>query len=141
MCRSESFSRSLDELPQIVVFTHDFFEQESIDPSLRYIVDLCVEELFVNMVNYNTETDAEILIEMQARAQGIEVSLTDFGVDRFDPRQLRTVDVNAPLEKREPGGLGLYLVMKMADAIHYEYRNRNSKITFIADRKKQDDGN
>jgi anti-sigma regulatory factor (Ser/Thr protein kinase) len=78
---------------------------------------------------------------MQARAQGIEVSLTDFGVDRFDPRQLRTVDVNAPLEKREPGGLGLYLVMKMADAIHYEYRNRNSKITFIADRKKQDDGN
>ena len=30
----------------------------------------------------------------------------------------------------EPGGLGLYLVLKMADTIHYEYRDRTSKITF-----------
>ena len=44
------------------------------------------------------------------------------------------VDVDAPLENRTPGGLGLYLVLKMADSIHYEYRNRTSKITFIADR-------
>ena len=32
--------------------------------------------------------------------------------------------IDAPLEEREPGGLGLYLVMKMANEIYYEYRDR-----------------
>ena len=132
---SREFSRSFAELKEIVAFTHAFFDQHDVDESLRYIIDLCVEELFVNMVSYNTETSANVLIEIGPHEHGIEVSLTDFDVDRFDPREAEPVDIDAPLESRTPGGLGLYLVLKMADAIHYEYRNRTSKITFIADRK------
>lgn len=135
MAAKKEFTRSLEELQNIVAFTHDFFGHESIDPSLRYIVDLCVEELFVNMVSYNKETTADILIEMSPHENGIKVSLTDFDVDRFDPREVQPVDIDSPLELRSAGGLGLYLVLKMADAIHYEYRDRTSKITFIADRK------
>lgn len=131
----QKFGRSLDELKNIVAFTDEFFASNDIDPSVRYIVDLCVEELFVNMVTYDTETDSDIAIEMAPHERGVEVSLTDFGVDRFDPRDVASVDVDAPLEQRSPGGLGLYLVLKMVSSIHYEYRNRNSKITFIADRK------
>lgn len=135
MTASKKFPRTIDELENIVAFTHEFFDAEDIDPSLRYIVDLCVEELFVNMVSYNKETNEDILVEMKPHEHGIEVSLTDFDVDRFDPREAPEVDVDAPLEMRSAGGLGLYLVLKMADAIHYEYRDRTSKITFIADRK------
>ena len=131
----QEFGRSLDELRQIVSFTDDFFAQNDIDQSVRYIVDLCVEELFVNMVTYDIETNADILIEMSPHEHGIEVSLTDFDVERFDPRDAPPVDINAPLEQRTPGGLGLYLVLKMVNSIHYEYRNRKSKITFIVDRK------
>ena len=131
----QKFGRSLDDISSIVKFTDEFFARNDIDPSVRYIVDLCVEELFVNMVTYDTETDAEILIEMNPHEHGAEVSLTDYGVDRFDPRDAKPVDVDAPLEQRTPGGLGLYLVLKMVNSIHYEYRNQNSKITFIADRK------
>lgn len=132
---NQKFGRSLDELQNIVSFTDRFFAQSGIDQSVRYIVDLCIEELFVNMVTYDTETNAEILIEMNPHDHGVEVSLTDFDVERFDPREAHAVDVDAPLEQRTPGGLGLYLVLKMVSSIHYEYRNRNSKITFIADRK------
>ena len=131
----QEFGRSLDELKNIVSFTEDFFAQDDIDQSIRYIVDLCVEELFVNMVTYDTETNSEILIEMSPNEQGVEVSITDFGVEKFDPRNAAAVDIDAPLDQRTPGGLGLYLVLKMVSSIHYEYRNRNSKITFIADRK------
>lgn len=126
------FSRSFEELRRIVTFTETFFTRERINPSLRNVVDLCVEELFVNMVTYNQETEEDILIELSPHNGGVQVSLTDFNVERFDPRQIGPVDVTAPLEERNPGGLGLYLVMKMADSIHYEYRDRTSKITFIA---------
>ncbi len=126
----KKFARSFDTLKDIVAFTEQFFEDQGIDPSLRTVVDLAVEELFVNMVKYDTETTENILIGMKQDGEGIEVRLTDFGVDKFDPTELRNVDIDAPLEDREAGGLGLYLVLKMVDAIHYEYRNRTSKITF-----------
>lgn len=124
------YKRSFDEIQKIVTDTERFFTEENIDPSLRLKVDLSIEELFVNMVTYDTETDRNILIEMSPIENGIEVSLTDFGVEPFDPTQPRDVDIDAPLNERNAGGLGLYLVLKMADSITYHYHDRTSKITF-----------
>lgn len=124
------YQRSFKQIRKIVEDTAGFFSEHEIDDSLRMKVDLSLEELFVNMVNYNTETDSDILIEMKPIEQGIEVSLTDFDVERFDPTMAAEIDIDAPLSERTPGGLGLYLVLKMADSIHYEYRDRKSKITF-----------
>ncbi len=126
----KKFKRSFEEIRNIVSMTADFFAQESLDNSLRNTVDLATEELFVNMVTYNIETEADILIEMQRANGGIEVSLTDYDVDRFDPTKATSLDTEVPLKDRNPGGLGLYLVLKMVDSIHYEYHDRTSKITF-----------
>jgi len=134
----QRFKRSFDELKNIVTMTEDFFHEEKLPPGLRNVVDLATEELFVNMVTYNTESNEDILIQMTPHEHGVEVSLTDYDVERFDPTGAGPIDVNAPLEERTPGGLGLYLVLKMVDSIHYEYRNRQSKITFIVDRKQFD---
>lgn len=124
------YSRNFDQIAEIVADTERFFEDENIDPSLRLKVDLSLEELFVNMVTYNTETDRDIELEMVPVEGGLQVSLTDFDVERFDPTIIREVDIDAPLAERTPGGLGLYLVLKMADSIRYEYHDRISKITF-----------
>jgi serine/threonine-protein kinase RsbW len=129
------FKRNFDELKNIVAMTKSVFDELGMNPALRNVVDLATEELFVNMVTYNTESNEDILIEMAPHPLGLEVRLTDYDVERFDPTSAATVNVDAPLDERTPGGLGLYLVMKMVDSIHYEYRNRQSKITFIVDRK------
>jgi serine/threonine-protein kinase RsbW len=127
--------RDINELKNIVKMTESVFQEMGLPAGLRNVVDLATEELFVNMVTYNTETNEDILIEMVPHAIGLEVRLTDYDVERFDPTVVAAVNVDAPLEERTPGGLGLYLVMKMVDSIHYEYSNRQSKITFIVDRK------
>lgn len=129
------FKRDFNEIKNIVTMTESVFSELGMNPGLRNVVDLATEELFVNMVTYNTESSEDILIEMVPHALGLEVRLTDYDVERFDPTSAASVDVNAPLDERTTGGLGLYLVMKMVDSIHYEYRNRQSKITFIVDRK------
>jgi anti-sigma regulatory factor (Ser/Thr protein kinase) len=129
------FKRDFNELKNIVTMTGSVFNELGMNPGLRNVVDLATEELFVNMVTYNTESSEDILIEMLPHALGLEVRLTDYDVERFDPASAASVDINAPLDEHTPGGLGLYLVMKMVDSIHYEYRNRQSKITFIVDRK------
>jgi len=132
-----AFQRNFDELSQIVAFSDAFFASEPVDPSLQNIVELCVEELFVNLVTYNRETSEDILIALEADDGGVRVTLTDRNVERFDPRSAPAPDIEASLDDRTPGGLGLYLVMKMADSIHYEYQDRSSKITFIKHGKTQ----
>ena len=124
------YARNFNELDAIVSDTAAFFAAHAIDPGLRPKVDLAIEELFVNLVTYNTEASGPVTIELRAAEGGIEVTLTDRGVDRFDPTRVSKVDVDSLLAARAPGGLGLYLVSKMVDSIHYEYRDRTSKITF-----------
>ena len=125
-----TFKRSIHELQAIVAATDLFFSERRTDPALRLPVDLSIEELFVNMVKYNRGTDHDITLRLDWIGDAVEVSLTDYDVEPYDPRQVPEIDVDAPLAARRPGGMGLYLVSKMVDAIHYEYRNRESKVTF-----------
>lgn len=127
----KTFKRSLSELQPIVAATEAYFAEHAIDPSIRMHVDLSIEELFVNMVKYNLGTQRDILLQFRPAPGGVEVSLTDFDVDPFDPTCVPDVDLDAPLEERVPNGLGLYLVSKMVDSIHYQYHDRQSRITFI----------
>ena len=124
------FNRSYDQLEKIVSMTNIVCNDVSLSREHRYIVDLATEELFVNMVNYNTETTEKISISIVPAEGGVEVCLTDFDVERFDPASAPEVDINASASERTPGGLGVYLVLRMVDSISYEYNNRQSKITF-----------
>ncbi|MGH8191853.1 MAG: ATP-binding protein [Rhodanobacteraceae bacterium] len=125
------FKRSVDELSAIVAATDRFFAEQQLDAAIRTPVDLAVEELFVNMVQYNRGTDRSIRLYMQVSGAALEVSLTDYDVDPFDPTKPPALDIDAPLAQRSPDGMGLYLVSKMVDSIRYEYRNRESRVTFM----------
>jgi serine/threonine-protein kinase RsbW len=127
----KTFKRDLSELQTIVADTDAFFAAHRIDASIRTHVDLSIEELFVNMVKYNRGTERDIRLQLTPSEGGVEVSLTDYDVDPFDPTHPPAVDIDAPLEERVPNGLGLYLVSKMVDSIHYQYRDRQSRITFV----------
>ena len=125
----KKFPRSIDSLDSIFAFIEQFFTGEAIDPGLRPVINLTVEELFVNMVNYSEGGDAEIRLRMERSDGDLVASLTDFNVERFDPTERPDVDITKPLEERMPGGLGIHLVRKMVDSLEYEYANRESTIT------------
>jgi anti-sigma regulatory factor (Ser/Thr protein kinase) len=127
-----AFPRSFDSIETIFEFTSDFFARQQIDPRLLAPVDLAVEELFTNMVKYSPGGDAAVRIDLAKVAGGVEVALTDYGVEPFDITQSPEVDVNLPIEQRKPGGLGLHLVRRLVDSMQYEYdkASRRSRITF-----------
>jgi anti-sigma regulatory factor (Ser/Thr protein kinase) len=127
-----SFARQITAIDAITAFTEEVFSREGIDASLRYAVDFTLEERFTNMVKYSKNGDAEIDVVLSRISDGIEVRLTDFGVDPFDVTQSPDVDINRPIERRAPGGLGLHLIRRMVDSIDYQYikERRESRITF-----------
>lgn len=132
MTMQRTFERTFDSLPAIVAFTADVFARERIDPALRTVIDLAIEELFTNMVKYAAGSAADVRIEIGGIDRGVEVTMVDYDVERFDVTAAPDVDVNLPIEQRRPGGLGLHLIRRLLDSIQYDYNEatRQSRITF-----------
>lgn len=130
-----TFPRSFDALPSLVAFTGDFFTRHGVDRSLLYPVDFALEELFTNVVKYGGGAP-QVDIAIATRQGAVEVVLTDYDVERFDVTEAPDAKVDARIEERRPGGLGLHLVRRMVDHVEYEYSDveRRSRIRFRKDR-------
>ena len=129
---ARSFRRSFDSLEEIFAFTAEFFGGHGLDRDLLPTVDLVLEELFTNMVKYSAGGAPSIRLEMAPAPPGVEVTLTDYDVDRFDVTLAPDADINLPLEDRKPGKLGLHLIRRLVDSLQYEYSTdrRESRTTF-----------
>lgn len=126
-----SFTKSINSLETIFEFIHEFCELNEVDSETRYALDLAIEELFTNMVKYSNENNSDVRISLGLSGKTLEISLTDYGVKPFDPTKAKEVDVNLPLDKRKPGGLGIFLTKKLIETIQYEHIDGNNIIKLI----------
>ena len=126
-----SFERDFRALGEIFEFTGRFAESHKIQASLGNSINLIVEELFTNMVKYNTGAGHPIRIRLNVDDERLRIELIDEDVDRWDPAEAPDVHVDQLIEERRAGGLGLYLVRSIADELTYEYENRKMKVTVI----------
>jgi anti-sigma regulatory factor (Ser/Thr protein kinase) len=62
-----------------------------------------------------------VWLELERADGKLNLSLSDDG-PAFDPLALPTPDLDAPLEERPVGGLGVYLVREMMDDVSYSHR-------------------
>ena len=132
MSTAREFPRRIEAIAAIFEFTSEFFARQQVDRRLLGAVDLAVEELLTNMVKYSPAATSPVRIGLDRVEGGVEVTMTDRGVERFDITQAPEVDIHAPIDQRRPGGLGLHLVRRLVDQIGYEYKkeSRQSRITF-----------
>ena len=126
----KSFDRSIDSIADVYEFTESVLVSGDIGEPLRFPVHLAMEELFVNMVRYYPDNDDAIQLDVDIDDGVVKVTMTDFNVDPFDVTQSRSVDIDAPLDERTPGGLGLHLIQSMVDNLEHAYEGRQSTIKF-----------
>lgn len=126
-----SFERDFRALGDIFAFTGRFAEAHGLEEPLKYSINLVVEELFTNMVKYNTGGGHPIEIRISVRDGSLRIELVDEDVDPWNPGLVPSVKVDQPIEERKAGGLGLYLVRSIVDDLKYEYANRQMKVTAI----------
>jgi len=127
------FPRHLDSLGPLYEFTEKILESGQVADSVRFPVHLAIEELFVNMVRYNPEVHSDIEVNVAVAARDgntVTVTLIDDGGVEFDVTTPREVDVDAPLEDRTPGGLGVHLIQTLVDSLQYEYQDGRGKVIF-----------
>lgn len=121
--------REMAALSSLLAMSEEFCRLNDVEGPNRDTVDFVLEELFTNAVKYGSHDDGEILIVLDRQQSELHLSLTDFDSDRFDLRDAPEVDVDLPIDERNPGGLGVHLIRKLADRIEYDHHDRISKIT------------
>jgi len=131
------FARHLDSLAGLYEFSEKIMTARDLPDGVRFPVHLAMEELFVNMVHYNptVTTDIEVTIEV---AHAVTVSLVDNGGVEFDVTAKKHVDIDAPLEKRTPGGLGIHLIQNLVDSLQYQYQDGRGEVIFTKGSGKED---
>ena len=120
-----SLVNDLRELAGVAARIDEFCAAREVAPEVAYAANLAIDELLTNTISYGYDDDEPHQIEVIVRLEQEEliVVIVDDGV-AFDPTQMSELDVEAPLEERDAGGLGLLLVNQMMDGVRVSAESR-----------------
>ncbi len=119
---------SIRELEQSL---EDFACAHELDMRLQNRLNLMLEELVTNSVNYSLPAVSGPKLELGLSLEGkfVVARLEDNG-PAFDPfNDAPAADTTSSLEDRPIGGLGVYLTKKFADEYAYERVDDRNRVT------------
>ena len=121
----------LAELATLAAFVEQFAGAAALPPSVAFQLNLVLDELVTNSIDYGHAREAggsaTIQLRLERVGEVIEIELVDQGL-AFDPRTLPAPDLDARLETRRVGGLGIHLVRQYVDEFDYQRRDGRNHI-------------
>lgn len=98
-------------------------------PVKANLVALAVDEAVANIMEHAYENKArltpgvsqDVQVILDATPERLSVIIRDSGV-AFDPRRVPEVDVREHVRQGHTGGLGIFLMRRIMDEIHYTYK-------------------
>jgi serine/threonine-protein kinase RsbW len=118
----KEFPRKIESLNEIFAFLEGFVIEHEFDAHTVFCINLVVEELFTNMVRHNLGGSDTVTLGLDHDDEQVFLELIDVDVEPFDPSTVEPVAVDAGVDSRRPGGLGVHLVRTMVDDLKYDYR-------------------
>ena len=116
-------SAEVEKLDEVQAFIGDLLEEHGCSFKTRMAIDVCVEEIFVNIAHY-AYAPGTGMTTVRAEISGEPAEITITFIDKgkpFDPLAKEDPDVTLSAEERDIGGLGIYMTKKMMDDVRYEY--------------------
>jgi anti-sigma regulatory factor (Ser/Thr protein kinase) len=102
---------------------HQYASQCGIDKTSLFDLHLILDEILSNIDRHGFENTPAgkrfVELSMLLRNGTFYFRIEDNGLP-FDPLQVQRPPLEAPVENRSVGGLGIHLVRAKADRIHYE---------------------
>ncbi|MEJ2487271.1 MAG: ATP-binding protein [Anaerolineales bacterium] len=105
--------------------------QYNIPDNVVLDLKLAVDEACTNIIQhgYKGMNPGSIILSFRIESTRILVQITDFG-HIFEPVETPKPDIEAALEDREFGGLGLFLIYQTMDNIDYHSSEDGNTLTF-----------
>lgn len=122
-----TLTNRLSELPRLAQWLETFAQAHGIDTKTLTKLNLALDELVTNIVNYaypDGETHS-FTLEVQRQGNQLEAELIDDGIP-FNPLDMPDADTESDIDERQIGGLGIHFVRQTMDEVQYRFeRGRN----------------
>ena len=113
------------DITEATEFVERQLEEVDISPKAQMQINVCIDEIFSNIVNYGyPKGPGPVTVEFIRDDEKRSVSLrfTDEGIP-YNPLVKDDPDVTLSAEERQIGGLGIYMVKKVMDDMRYYYED------------------
>lgn len=120
-----------ENLQELISFVDGNLEDMGVSMKAQMQIDIAVEELFVNIAHYAYAPDvgeAVISVAKDKEKNQISITFADSGKP-YNPLEKLDPDVTLSAEERSIGGLGIFMVKKSMDDMHYEYKDGQNILT------------
>ena len=129
----KTFPAKTEALNDVLGFVEETLESFDCSMKIQMAVSVAIEEVFVNVAHYaygDGEGDVTLGIGFDADSRAVTFRMADQGVP-FDPLKKPDPDITLSIEERQIGGLGIFIVKKTMDTVHYTYENGKNILTMI----------
>ena len=125
-------------LPEMLAKITDEITKYVNDDKLVNRLKVCSEEILVNIVDYSQSDKLYISCEFLDSDDSLRFEFTDEGTP-FNPLEEKPeVDIDADIDERGIGGLGIFLYTAIMDKVEYRYedgKNHLITIKYLTDGK------
>ena len=120
----------LGELDRLADETARFCREHALSEDVMFDLNLALEELFTNSVRHGGCAGMEnaVLVRIENRPDGVNAHFSDRGVP-FNPLSAPVPNIEAPLEERGSGGLGIHLVRQLMTDLEYRREDGWNKVS------------
>ena len=128
--RKITLPAKLENLELMVRFIRNSAEDHGFNNERVNQIQIAAEEALVNVISYAyRDNDGNIEIICDAREDdSLAIKIMDWGIP-FDPLSQPEPDTQAPMEEREVGGLGIYMIRNVVDEVDYKRINDRNILT------------
>ena len=107
-----------------------YCEGNAIPSDIAFKINVALEELLMNTISYGfTDSNPhEIVVTIAKDEDAVAIEIDDDG-QAFDPLQAAAPDLDAPIEDRRIGGLGIHFVKTMMDTVEYRRADGHNHVT------------
>lgn len=120
-----------ENIPAVIDFVNRELESLGCPAKTEAQIDIAIDELYSNIANYGYDGEngrVLVRLETEIRPRAVTISFIDEGRP-FNPLEREDPDVSLPARERKIGGLGIFMVKKSMDDVHYEYRDGKNILT------------
>ncbi len=129
---SVQFAAKFEYLDEIRDFVGDIARAGGFGDKDVYNIQLAADEAASNIIEHAYEGVSNGMLEIscEVKNSAILIIMVDHG-ESFDPSAIPMPDLKADLSERKIGGLGIFLMRKLMDEVHYESKSTGNILTMI----------
>ena len=130
--RTLVMTNRIEEIERMAVFLEEISQEFDLSVEHSFNIHLAVEEAVTNVIMYAYPQDEEHELELTVykRDNRLIFKLVDSGKE-FDPTLQPEADVTLSLEERPIGGLGIFLIRRIMQAVDYQRIDGKNILTMV----------